>query len=291
MKKTWELINDLRGKNKKKISSCFKIDGKLVEDKREIADGFNKFFSSIAKNMNAKLQSSRPVDHANAGTFNDYLKKRVSGSMFLFECSSEEILKIIKEFESGKASDISLTVLKKCAIHISGHLSGFINNFMMSGEFPKILKVGKISPVFKKGDTQLFDNYRPISILPIFGKIFEKVIYNRFYSFFLSKSVIFKKQFGFRKHHSTMHAINYSIDKIISELQKRNHVIGIFIDLSKAFDTIDHSKLLVKLEHYGIRGLPLQLMKSYLKNREQYTNFKGLDSKICQVDYGVPQGS
>ena len=88
-----------------------------------------------------------------------------------------------------------------------------------------------------------------------------------------------------------MYAINYSIEQIISELQKRNHVIGVFIDLSKAFDTIDHEKLLVKLEHYGIRGLPLQLMKSYLKNREQYTNFKGLDSKICQVDYGVPQGS
>ena len=88
-----------------------------------------------------------------------------------------------------------------------------------------------------------------------------------------------------------MHAINYSIDQIISQLQNRNHVIGVFIDLSKAFDTIDHDKLLVKLEHYGIRGLPLELLKSYLKNREQYTNFNGMDSNKCQIEYGVPQGS
>ena len=91
-------------------------------------------------------------------------------------------------------------------------------------------------------------------VLPIFGKIFEKILYNRLYSFFTSKSVIYKKQFGFRKKHSTGHAINYSINKIIDELQTRNHVIGICIDLSKAFDTIDHNKLVSKLEHYGIRG-------------------------------------
>ena len=125
---------------------------------------------------------------------------------------------------------------------------------MELGTFPKSLKIGKISPIHKKGDVQLLDNYCPISVLPIFGKIFEKFLFSRLYSFFTSKSVIYKKQFGFRKKHSTNHAINYSINKIIDELQTRNHVIGIFIDLSKAFDTIDHNKLVSKLEHYGIRG-------------------------------------
>ena len=154
--------------------------------------------------------------------------------MFLQQCSSEEISNIINEFENEKASDISARVLKRVKDQISGHLSGFINNFMELGTFPKILKIGKVSPIFKKGDSQLFDNYRPISVLPIFGKIFEKVLYNRLYSFFMSKNVIYNKQFGFRKNHSTSHAINYSVNKIISELQQRNHVIGIFIDLSKA---------------------------------------------------------
>ena len=149
---------------------------------------------------------------------------------------------------------------------------------MELGTFPKSLKIGKISPIHKKGDVQLLDNYRPISVLPIFGKIFEKILYNRLYSFFTSKSVIYKKQFGFRKKHSTGHAINYSINKIIDELQTRNHVIGIFIDLGKAFDTIDHNKLVSKLEHYGIRGTCLALLKSYLTGQQQYTNLNNTES-------------
>ena len=162
MKKTWALINELRGKAKKPINSCFKIDSQLVEDKREIADGFNNFFVSIARNMNAKLQSSRPIEGSNCTTkkFTDYLNRRICNSMFLFECSSSEISQIIKEFENGKASDLPIVVLKKCANLISGHLSGFINYFMKLGVFPKILKLGKVTPVYKKGDAQTFDNYR-----------------------------------------------------------------------------------------------------------------------------------
>ena len=107
----------------------------------------------------------------------------------------------------------------------------------------------------------------------------------------MSKNVIYNKQFSFRKNHSTGHAINYSVNKIISELQQRNHVISIFIDLSKAFDTLDHSKLITKLEHYGIRGMSLDLLKSYLTNRQQYTNVNGTESDLSNIDYGVPQGS
>ena len=107
----------------------------------------------------------------------------------------------------------------------------------------------------------------------------------------MSKNVIYNKQFGFRKKHSTGHAINYSVNKIISELQQRNHVIGIFIDLSKAFDTLDHSKLITKLEHYGIKDMSLDLQKSYLTNRQQYTDVNGTESDLSNIDYGVPQGS
>ena len=163
---------------------------------------------------------------------------------------------------------------------------------MELGTFTKSLKVGNLSPIHKKGDVQLLDNYRPISVLPIFCKIFEKILYNRMFRFLTSKSVIYKKkQFGFRKRHSTGHAINYLINKIIDELQTRNHVIGIFIDLSKAFDTIDHNKLVSKLEHYGIRGTCLALLKSYLTGRQQYTNFNNTESDFCSIDYGVPQDS
>ena len=109
---------------------------------------------------------------------------------------------------------------------------------MNEGYFPQILKVGKITPVYKKDDLQKLGNYRPISTLPIFGKIFEKVIYSRLYSFITSVNVIYNMQFGFHKNHSTSHAINYSINKILGEVEKKRHVNGIFIDLSKAFDQL-----------------------------------------------------
>ena len=296
MKKTWGLINELRGKAKTAIKASFVINGELIKDKRQISDGFNMFFSSVAKKLNAKLCSSRPLsltENANAININykTYFNKRVSGSIFLTPCDKEEIEETIKSFQNDKASDISIFVLKKCISYISGHLAGFLNCFMESGIFPKALKIGKVTPVFKKGDPQIFDNYRPISILPIFGKVFEKVIYSRLYSFFSAQMVIYDKQFGFRSNHSTSHAVNYSIHKILKNLEEKNHVIGIFIDLSKAFDTIDHKKLIAKLENYGIRGNCLNLIKSYLTNRTQITDFQNTLSNPSKIDFGVPQGS
>ena len=295
LKKTWALINELRGKSKTKMKASFVIDGKLVKDKRQISNGFNDFFSSVARKLNAKLNSSRLADSQTAiceDDFTMYLKSRVTSSIFLSPCTSTEIESKIQEFENDKASDISVTLLKKCAPYISWHLSSFFNKFMECGTFPQVLKVGKVTPVFKKGDSQMFDNYRPISMLPIFGKTFEKIIYTRLYNFLNScNSTIYDKQFGFRKSHSTGHAVNYSVNKILSELEDGNHIIGIFIDLSKAFDTLDHNKLISKLEHYGIRGTSLSLLKSYLTDRVQYTNFQHTLSDSKPIKYGVPQGS
>ena len=125
---------------------------------------------------------------------------------------------------------------------------------MTDGIFPSCLKTGKITLIYKKYDKQLLENYRPVSTLPIFGKIFEKVIYVRLYSFLTTNGTLHKSQFGFRKSHSTSHALNHSIYQIQQALKQGNHALGVFIDLSKAFDTIDHSILLEKLENYGVLG-------------------------------------
>ena len=162
---------------------------------------------------------------------------------------------------------------------------------MSKGIFPDILKVGKITPIYKKDIPELLENYRPVSTLPIFGKIFEKVIYERLYSFMISQNLMTSCQFGFRKSHSTSHALNYSINHIQETLKKKKHVLGIIIDLSKAFDTIDHETLLQKLNHYGIRGNAYMLLKSYLSNRVQYIHALNTDSEKLNVIYGVPQGS
>ena len=162
---------------------------------------------------------------------------------------------------------------------------------MGNGCFPDVLKIGKITPIFKKGNPEDVGNYRPVSTLPIFGKLFEKVIYKRIFSFAKSQNIINPNQFGFRKSHSTSHAVNFSVKIIEEALNQNKHVLGIFIDLSKAFDTIDHEKLLTKLNRYGIRSNAHNLIKSYLSKREQYTDVLGEKSERLTVKYGVPQGS
>ena len=212
-------------------------------------------------------------------------------SIFLTECTDEEVYTIIKDLQNGKSSDIPIGIIKKTSKILSPVLCCHFNYLMEIGKFPDILKLGKITPVYKKDDTELFENYRPISTLPIFAKKFEKIIYSRLYKFFTSKGILHDRQFGFRKSHSTSHALNYSVDIIKKSIEKGDHVLGIFIDLSKAFDTIDHEILLEKLYNYGIRGNALLLLKSYLSNRKQYVSFLGEISDQLAVIFGVPQGS
>ena len=197
------------------------------------------------------------------------------GSMFMSECTQYEVSKIISELKNGKSSDIPISVIKKTSDIISPILAMHFNYLMSIGKFPDELKLGKITPIYKKDNEELLKNYRPVSTLPIFGKIFEKVIYDRLYNYFVSQGALYDRQFGFRKNHSTSHALNVSIDHIKTAISNGDHVLGIFIDLSKAFDTIDHNILLSKLMKYGVRGQSLSLISSYLANRSQCVSILG----------------
>ena len=162
---------------------------------------------------------------------------------------------------------------------------------MKDGIFPSILKFGKISPVFKKGSKDKIENYRPIFTLPIFGKIFGKILYKRAYSFVTSRNIISEDQFGFRANHSTSHAIHNSVNFIKSSHAKGKPVLGVFIDLSKAFDTIDHEILLHKLSNYGIRGNSHDIIQNYLSNRYHRVKIDNQSSEDLLVKFGVSQGS
>ena len=290
LKKMWGVINELRGKRNSGIDPKFVVDNQIITDRRVIANEFNNYFVSIASKLNyppdCTVINIEPIQ-----PFTVFLKQSNVSSIYLQDCTPDEIHKIISELENNKASDIPIKVVKQTSHIISPVLAKHFNHAMSKGEFPDILKIGKITPIYKKDDKELFENYRPVSTLPIFGKIFEKVIYERLYSFFVSQQLMTPNQFGFRKGHSTSHALNFSINHIQEALKEKKHILGIFIDLSKAFDTIDHKILLHKLKHYGVRGNAYSLLESYLSNRTQYTHLLKNNSEYLAVIYGVPQGS
>ena len=145
-----------------------------------------------------------------------------------------------------------------------------INQSLTTGIFPHKLKIAKIIPIYKKDKIDVLDNYRPISLLPSISKIFEKVIYTQVYAYFQNKKLFYDSQYGFRKKHSTELATLELTDRVLKEMDKGHTPIAIFLDLSKAFDTIDHKILLDKLHYYGIRDNSLKLFESYLDNRTQY---------------------
>ena len=211
--------------------------------------------------------------------------------MFLEDTDPDEIVDIIKEFDNHKSSDIPIVVIKHCALTIAPILCTLCNLCIEDGIFPSILKFGKISPVFKKGSKDKIENYRPISVLPIFGKMFEKILYKPVYSFVTSKNIISENQFGFRANHSTSHAIHNSINFIKSSHAKGKHVLGVFIKISKAFDTIDHEILLHKLSNCGIRGNSHDIVQSYLSDRYQRVKIDNQNSEDLLVKFSVPQGS
>ena len=153
------------------------------------------------------------------------------------------------------------------------------------------MKLAKVIPLFKSGDNNIYKNYRPVSILPAFSKILEKVVYNRLIDYLTKLNILNKNQYGFRQKHSTAMAILDFVEKIHSAIDNGEYSIGIFLDLAKAFDTVNHKILLNKLEHYGIRGIPHLWFKNYLSNRKQYVHFKGVDSEMSDIICGVPQGS
>ena len=290
-KKTWELINSIRGKQKRQIKPLFVIDNKKISNRRIIANEFNKYFVSLASNLNENYNALGEVGVSNIPDFSDYLPTSCTSSIYMYDCEPEELAKIINEFQTGKSSDIPIRLIKKSSPIICPLLAKYFNHCMQGGMFPNELKTGKISPIYKKENEQLLENYRPVSTLAVFGKIFEKIIYSRLYSYLTAQGILHENQFGFRKRHSTNHALNYSVNHVENALNEKKHVLGIFIDLSKAFDTIDHQKLLFKLNNYGIRGNALSLIKSYLSNRYQFTTVLGEESDKLPVIFGVPQGS
>ena len=174
---------------------------------------------------------------------------------------------------------------------ICGPLSNIINNSFSSGIFPDFFKLAKVIPIYKKGLKLDCSNYRPISLLSNIGKIFEKVMNVKLTTFLNRFNCFYKYQFGFRNKHSTTHTLIEITENIREALDNGNYACGVFIDLQKAFDTVNHDILFRKLNYYGVRGIALEWFKSYLSNRMQMVYINNTFSNINNIDIGVPQGS
>ena len=173
---------------------------------------------------------------------------------------------------------------------ISEPFSVLVNHSITLGFFPEVLKVAKVIPVYKSGSKHNPTNYRPISLLSCFAKIFEKLLYKRLDYFIRTHSIIAPTQYGFRSGLSTMHAVTDVLTLVYDNIHEKKFSGLIFLDIQKAFDTVDHNILIAKLEHYGIRGIAKKLFESYLQNRQQFVALDD-ESKLYTTNWGVPQGS
>ncbi|XP_057310678.1 uncharacterized protein LOC130648640 [Hydractinia symbiolongicarpus] len=267
--------------------TCMNINNSVVTDPVTIANSFNDYFASIADNIRMNIPFTRKH-------FSSFLKKSTSNSMFLSPTDDLEVLHCISSLDPGKSSgpfSIPAHILTLVKSELSIPLSKLINLSFTTGIFPTNLKTAKTIPIYKKGSKLELTNYRPISLLSNIDKIYEKIIYKRVYGFLEANNALYKHQFGFRKNYSTSQTLLNISQKIMDALDKGNYACGVFIDLQKAFDTVDHEILLKKLFHYGIRGTPLSLFKSYLTGRQQFVSINGNISTSNLIRHGVPQGS
>ena len=290
IRRTWKTINEILTKNqtKNKFPTVFNDNGSMITDKVNIANKFNVFFTNIGEKI------AKGINYDGNKNYGHYLNKDIHSSFTFMNIDEDAINKIIYNLplkSSSECDGISTKLLKVIAPVIIKPLTLLINQVLNTGTFPDKLKIAKVIPIFKKGDPSLFENYRPISLLPAISKVLEKIIALQLSSYFEKNKLLFDNQYGFRPKHSTEHAALELIDRITNKMDTNEIPLHIFLDLSKAFDTIDHSIILNKLKYYGLKGSNLNLFQSYLSNRKQYTEIEDTTSTILPIQVGVPQGS
>ena len=223
-----------------------------------------------------------------------FLKKEISSS-FKFDLTDIEynrkVLKQLRSNPSAGYDGISVILLKYLAPALLPSLTLIINQSLVTGVFPNKLKLAKVTPLYKKGDVCIVDNYRPLSLLPSISKLFEKIVFNQLFQYFTKNRLFHNNQYGFRQEHSTEFAALELTDRVLFDIDNKKVSIAIFMDLSKAFDTLDHSILLKKLSYYGVKGTELNWFHDYLSNRSQFVEISGIKSDITFSKTGVPQGS
>ena len=294
--KTWAILNEVLSKAKNKAPIPTKINVSQseqfhteIQNPDVIAEFFNSFFASVGE------RTSSSIENADTANPFDYMAQiHTKDSLFLTPTTPIEVINTamsIKSKASTGIDGISNKLVKHIITFIAEPLAHIFNQSFLTGSFPDLYKIAKVIPLFKSGDKNNPTNYRPISLLPAFAKILEKLMHKRLISFLTKNDIIIPSQYGFLKGHSTEQAMLEISHRITEAIEQKQFILGIFLDLSKAFDTIDHNILLSKLHYYGIRGIALKWFHSYLSYRQQLVYTPTSTSLPQVLNYGVPQGS
>ena len=279
IKQLWKNLNSVSSFRKNKTTNVLSVlnnNNNYVTDPAEISAAFNNYFCNISSNLN----NSTGIN--NAGTFKKYCPSPSVNSMYCEAVTSCEVIRIIGALKNNKSPGydcIGPKILKSVVDFVVNPLVHLYNMSFQQGIVPSQLKIAKVIPVFKKGDKTRIENYRPISLLSIFDKVLEKLMHKRLYEYLQKANILNDYQFGFRKHHSTSLALIDVVDSIYSHLDLDEIVMGIYVDLHKAFDTVNHDILLYKLYNYGVRGSVFSWFKDYLTNRQQFVSVSNAESK------------
>ena len=228
--------------------------------------------------------------------YSDFLNGNYPVNCFFQPTNEEELIKVAQNLKPKTSQGfdyLSTCIIQKTMKEVAAPLTHIFNQSFLLGAVPDQNKIAKIVPVFKAGNIKILNNYRPISILPAFSKILEKLASIRLINFLESQDILYKRQYGFRQHYLTIHPILHLLNDIsnANDNKSKDITLAIFLDMSKAFDTISQDILIHKLEHYGIRGTCKYWFASYLTNRFQYTEIHGQKSTYLNINTGVPQGS
>ena len=253
IKLTWKGIQQIINLKSKKSAtpSCILVNKNIVHNEKDIANSFNEFFTSVAGKLKNKIYKNKDLD------FRNYLRNESNQTFFISPTTNQEVIDVINKLNNNKATgphSIPHKILLLIHRSFSTTLSRLINLSFEKGIYFERLKVSQVLPVYKNSDDPLdMNNYRPISLLSNI-KIVEKLMHTRLSSFLEKQKSIYIKQYGFRKNHSTIHALIKLTEHVKQALDNNEFACGVFIDLKKAFDTVSHNILLKKLYHYGIRG-------------------------------------
>ena len=288
LKETWKMLRNLTSTNQSHNSiKNIVVNGSILSSDTEIAETFNEYFCQLPCNLvnNLPLSTVDPLSCLNIPP---------CPTLSQFDpVSPTEINIICKGLKKSKQGFDHITVpLFNSTLDVHHNiLCEIINLAFTSGIFPDMLKISRIIPIYKKGDMKEISNYRPILILPFISKVFEKCIHSRIIGHFSFHNLFSPRQYGFMRNKCTEDATVELVENLYGSLSSKLISVNIFVDFSKAFDTLNHVILTRKLSAYGFRGVALKLIEDYLKHRKQYVCINAASSSLKEFTIGVPQGS